>query len=69
MTVDPRAAGGFTEGVDDYERARPAYPVAVIDELREVSALGSGSTVLDLAAGTGKLTALLVAQLPEFLVL
>jgi SAM-dependent methyltransferase len=41
---------------DDYERGRPGYPHDVID----TSGLPSSATVLDLGAGSGKLTRLLV---------
>lgn len=44
-----------------YERARPDYPQSAIDWLAERLPLGPGRTVLDLAAGTGKLTRQLVA--------
>lgn len=55
MTVDPRAASGFT-AAEAYERGRPGWPPAAIDGLARELGLGSRSTVLDLAAGTGKLT-------------
>ncbi len=45
---------------DVYERARPSYPVEAVDWIVERAALGPGSVVCDLAAGTGKLTRLLV---------
>ena len=47
---DPRA---FASVADDYERGRPEYPDALLDLLRPEG------DVLDLAAGTGKLTRLL----------
>ncbi len=57
MTVDPRAATGFASGsVDAYERARPLYPEEALDLLFGELELTERSTVLDLAAGTGKLT-------------
>ena len=47
---------GFETGSDIYERARPGYPDTAVADLRAVAGITSGSRVLDLAAGTGKLT-------------
>ncbi len=58
-TIHPAAAGGFGRGADAYERGRPGYPDAAVDRL--VAAL-PGRQVIDLAAGTGKLTRALVAR-------
>lgn len=60
MTVHPRAVVGFGRAADAYERARPDYPAAAVAWLRDRLALGPGRTVVDLAAGTGKLTRLLL---------
>lgn len=60
MTVHDAAARGFERGADDYEAARPGYPPAVVDLLVAELGLGPGRRALDLAAGTGKLTRLLV---------
>jgi SAM-dependent methyltransferase len=46
----------FASVVDEYERGRPDYPPAVVGALAAELALAPGATVLDLAAGTGKLT-------------
>lgn len=53
------AAQGFGAEASAYERARPSYPPDVITWLTENLALGPGSQIVDLAAGTGKLTRLL----------
>ncbi len=39
-----------------YERSRPEYPPAAIRYLGRVLHLGPGTTIVDLASGTGKLT-------------
>lgn len=58
--VNPVAAAGFSSAAEVYERARPSYPVEAVDWLVARTALGPGKTVVDLGAGTGKLTRLLV---------
>jgi SAM-dependent methyltransferase len=57
--VNPVAVSGFTTGADAYERARPSYPSDLLEVLRAEGGLVSGARVVDLAAGTGKLTRLL----------
>jgi SAM-dependent methyltransferase len=57
--LHPAAAVGFARSADAYERGRPGYPDAAVDRL--VAAL-PGRHVVDLAAGTGKLTRALVAR-------
>ena len=46
----------FAEVAEAYERARPGHPPAVAEALVKELALRPGDPVLDLAAGTGKLT-------------
>jgi SAM-dependent methyltransferase len=52
----PLGRAGFETGSDVYERARPAYPTEAVDLMIATAGLSSGHRVLDLAAGTGKLT-------------
>jgi SAM-dependent methyltransferase len=47
---------GFETGSDVYERSRPGYPEQAVAHLVERTGIVRGSRVLDLAAGTGKLT-------------
>jgi len=54
------AAQAFGAVADQYERARPDYPQAAIDLLAERLGIGPTATVVDVAAGTGKLTRRLV---------
>lgn len=50
------AATGFARAPEAYERGRPGYPAAAVERLASVLGLRRGVRVLDLAAGTGKLT-------------
>ena len=59
MSVHP-AAAGFARAADVYERARPEYPPEAVAWLVSRLGLGPGRVVVDVAAGTGKLTRLLV---------
>jgi SAM-dependent methyltransferase len=58
--IHPSAAIGFASAADLYERARPSYPPEAIEWLVAQTGLGPVSTVVDLGAGTGKLTRLLL---------
>jgi SAM-dependent methyltransferase len=60
VSVHDVAAAGFGSEAGAYERARPTYPPAAVAWLTDALALGPGVTVADVAAGTGKLTRLLV---------
>ncbi len=60
MKIHDTAAQAYAVASEAYERGRPSYPgeavACVVDEL----GVGPSTTVVDLAAGTGKLTRLLV---------
>jgi SAM-dependent methyltransferase len=56
--VHEMAARGFAQSVEAYELGRPGYPAAALEPL----ALSPDLVVLDLAAGTGKLTRPLAAS-------
>lgn len=58
-SIHAAAATGFTAGVDAYERARPTYPPDAVEAVGATLGLGPGRTLLELGAGTGKLTRLL----------
>lgn len=60
MTIHRTAARGFGRGAGDYERGRPGYAPEAIDWLVEQLAIGPDARVVDLAAGTGKLTGALL---------
>jgi SAM-dependent methyltransferase len=60
VDIHTEAAVGFTAGADEYERGRPSYPVEAVDRLAGELGIGPDRSVLDLAAGTGKWTRLVV---------
>ncbi len=61
MPVHEVAASGFDAQADSYEQARPSYPPDAVAWFVEHLLIAPGMTVVDLAAGTGKLTRLLEA--------
>jgi ubiquinone/menaquinone biosynthesis C-methylase UbiE len=60
MSLHPLAEN-FASVADRYERGRPDYAPAVVGTLMAELRLRADATVLDLAAGTGKLTRALLA--------
>jgi SAM-dependent methyltransferase len=60
VKVHDVAAWTYGASSDAYERGRPSYPPDAVACVVEALAIGPSSAVVDLAAGTGKLTRLLV---------
>lgn len=54
--------GDFTPQAAAYSRSRPGYPPALLDQLVELTQVRSGDAVVDLGAGTGIFTRLLVER-------
>jgi SAM-dependent methyltransferase len=57
--MHPVAEEGFGRSVEAYRRSRPSYPPDAITWLVENLRIGPSSVLVDVGAGTGKLTALL----------
>ncbi len=52
----------FNEIADEYDRHRPAYPDALIDQACTLARIGPGAPVLEIGCGTGQLTRSLLAR-------
>lgn len=52
----PELGHSFGNVAETYHRVRPPYSQALLDRAQEALELGAGARVLDLAAGTGRLT-------------
>jgi SAM-dependent methyltransferase len=61
VSIHP-SARGFEAAAADYDHARPEYPAAVAGWLVERLELRPGRRVVDIAAGTGKLTRLVAVS-------
>jgi SAM-dependent methyltransferase len=60
MSVHETARRGFASAADVYEESRPSYPQEAVDWLAKQLDLRPSTTVVEVAAGTGKLTRLLI---------
>lgn len=58
--IHDAAARGYQSAVEHYERGRPSYPDDAVSFLVKELEIGPGSNVVELGAGTGKFTDLLV---------
>ena len=52
----------FGEVAEQYDRHRPAYPDALVDDLVELAGLEADALVLEVGAGTGKATSMFAAR-------
>jgi len=62
LAIREEARRGFQQGAAAYERGRPGYPREAIEWFWHELELGPGRTVVDVGAGTGKLTRELVGS-------
>jgi predicted RNA methylase len=58
--IHSKARTGFGNSAQTYSRGRPDYPRELLTWLRQELALGIGKTAIDLGAGTGNFTKLLL---------
>jgi predicted RNA methylase len=59
MTIHPSARRGFAAAAEAYDRVRPDYPRPAVSWLVRELRIGASTMVVDLGAGTGKLTRLI----------
>jgi SAM-dependent methyltransferase len=51
-----RLRGIFDEEAELYDRVRPGYPADAVDDLTQLAGIDDGARVLEIGAGTGRLT-------------
>jgi SAM-dependent methyltransferase len=56
------AAVGFAAAAGSYARGRPSYPAGVVERFLSTAAVGTHDVVVDVGAGSGQMTALLVGR-------
>ncbi len=59
---DPKRALSFGEIAERYDRIRPSYPRALVDDVVAAADLDSGDRIIEVGAGTGKATVLFAAR-------
>jgi SAM-dependent methyltransferase len=64
VAIHEAAAKGFA-GAERYDRSRPGYPPDAVERLAAALALSPGAPVVEIGAGTGKLTRLLLPRAPR----
>ena len=57
-SIDEARRTSFDEQAELYDRARPSYPAALVDEVIERSRIPTHGRILEVGAGTGKATVL-----------
>ena len=65
--IHPSAAEGFQASADAYDRGRPSYPADAIDFIARKFKFSPGKIIVDLGAGTGKLTQQLLPYGPRLM--
>lgn len=56
MTDRETLRTAFDDAAELYDRARPGYPIEVIETIVAMTGIGSGSDILEVGCGTGQIT-------------
>lgn len=67
MAIDRAASEGYRVAADAYDRGRPGYPPEAVERLVAELQINDTSRVVDIGAGTGRLTALMEAHTSHLL--